>query len=174
MTHKPDNLRDDTVQRPFPNTEPDGVLRCEDVREKLLAYMTRELSESPSALVREHIRKCEICRAEAAEIENTLALLHASSDADTNPAPHLTDEQRKRILRAAFHPIMDWIDQHHRVISIMLALVVLIATFFTLRNFEIFKRQEVGDGIPIWRMFKSGELPELVEQARDREVPPDE
>ena len=144
------------------------VLKCEDIQEVLLAYMSRELGDTQSVLVREHIRKCDVCRAEAVEVEATLAMLRRGSQSCDVGDARLTDDRRKRILRAVFHPVIDWIDIHHRLVSILLALLVLGAACVALRNFEIFRREPLGEGIPIWRMFKSGKLPELVEQERLR------
>jgi hypothetical protein len=144
------------------------VLKCEDIQQVLLAYMSRELGDTQSVLVREHIRKCNVCRAEAVEIEAMLAVLRRGSPDMGGEDARLTDERRKRILRAVFHPVIDWMDIHHRFVSILLALLVLAAALVALRNFEIFRREPLEDGIPIWRMFKSGKLPELVEQERQR------
>jgi hypothetical protein len=55
-------------------------LKCEEIQQVLFSYMSRELGETQSVLVREHIRKCAVCRAEAVEIEETLALLKQSDD----------------------------------------------------------------------------------------------
>jgi hypothetical protein len=140
------------------------VLTCEEYQALLFAYMSRELGDTQSILVREHIRKCDRCRAEAAEIESTLALLKSASKTEASEASHLTDERRERILRAVFHPVMDWISRHHKMVSVVLAIVALIVTFFLLWDFEIFRNEPMDEGIPIWRMFKSGDLPELVEK----------
>jgi hypothetical protein len=144
------------------------VLKCADIQEVLLAYMSRELGDAQSLLVREHIRACDTCRAEAAEIEATLSLLHQAADDDEGVDDRLTDERRKRILRAALHPVIDWIDMHHRLVSIVLAVLVLAAALIALRDFKIFNPEPLEEGIPIWRIFKSGGLPELVERERLR------
>ncbi len=150
----------------------ENVLKCDDIQELLLAYMSRELGDAQSLVVREHIRKCETCRAEAAEIEATFALLRRGSEGGVE-GPRLTDERRERILRAVFHPVIDWIDVHHRLVSIALAILVLVVAFLAVRHAEIWKYEPVGEGIPIWRMFKSGRLPELVEQERQRQADED-
>ncbi len=137
-------------------------LKCEEIQEVLFAYMSHELGDTQSVLVREHIRKCDSCRSEAVEIEETLSMLHQSYE--THGHLRLSDDRRKRILLAVFHPVINWIDLHHNLVSILLALIVLLGTIFALRNFEIFRNEPLEDGIPIWRYFKSGELPELVEQ----------
>ncbi len=137
-------------------------LKCEEIQEVLLAYMSRELGETQSILVHEHIRKCDACRAEAVEIEDTLATLNHSNGADNHL--RLSSDRRKRILLAVFHPVINWIDLHHKLVSIVLAGVILATTIIDLRNFAIFRNEPLENGIPIWRYFKSGELPELVEE----------
>ena len=136
-------------------------LECKEIQEVLPAYMSRELGEAQSILIHEHLRKCETCRAEAAEIEETLALLKSSNTPDYL---RLSDDRRKRILLAVFHPAINWIDLHHKLVSIVLAVIVLATAILTLRNFAIFRDEPLEDSIPIWRYFKTGELPELVEQ----------
>lgn len=142
-------------------------LKCEEIQEVLFAYMSRELGETQSFLVHEHIRKCAACRAEAAEIEETLALLKQSDD-DLEHDSRLSDDRRKRILRAVFHPVINWIDLHHKLVSIVLALAVLATVIYALRNFEIFKREKLDDGVPVWIIFEKG-LPGLEENGERRE-----
>ncbi len=137
-------------------------LKCKEIQEVLAAYMSRELGETQSILVREHIRKCNACRADAAEIKETLSMLNQSNNIDNQL--RLSADRRKRILLAVFHPIINWIDLHHKLVSIVLALVVLATTIIALRNFAIFLNDPLENGIPIWRYFKSGKLPELVEK----------
>ncbi len=137
-------------------------LKCDEIQAVLLAYMTHDLGETQSILVREHIRKCDSCRAEAAEIEETFSLLRQTGG--TSDHLHLSDERRKRILLAVFHPAINWIDLHHKLVSVVLAVVILTTTILALRNFAIFRNEPLEEGIPIWRYFKSGELPEMVEK----------
>jgi len=134
-------------------TEGQALLKCEDIQDLLLAYMSRELGESQSMFIREHIRKCDDCKAEAAEIEAMFALLRSDSAASAGKDARLTDDRRKRIIRAVFHPVIDWIDIHHRLVSIVLAVVVLVVVFLAVRDAAIFKREPLEEGIPIWRMF---------------------
>lgn len=144
-----------------------GLLKCDDFQMLLFAYMSRELGDVQSRVVREHLRTCDACRREAADIEATLEALQAGAPGDNAGAnERLSDERRKRILRAVFHPVIDWIDRHHRLVSTTVAVLLLITVVLLLRDFAIFKRQQLEKGIPIWRMFKSGRLPELVEEAR--------
>lgn len=158
------------VSLPVPAEETENsLLRCEDIQVLLFAYMTRELGDVQSRVVREHVRTCDVCRQEAAAIEETLAMLRAGADESGEEALRLSDERRARLWRAVFHPVLDWIDRHHRLVAAVVALVTLLLTIFLLRHAAIWKQQQIEEGIPIWRMFRSGKLPELVEEAREQQ-----
>lgn len=148
-----------------------NLLRCEDIQMLIFAYMTRELGDVQSRVVREHLRSCQVCRQEASEIKETLAALRAGAD-DSSEELRLSDDRRERLWRAVFHPVLDWIDHHHRLVAGLAALLTLLLTLFLLRHAAIWRTQQVEEGIPIWRMFRSGKLPELVEQERRRQSPP--
>jgi hypothetical protein len=106
--------------------------------------------------VREHIRRCPKCAAEAADIESTLDLLKRS---DAPVDVRLSEERRERIIWAAFHPVMNWIDMHHRLVSLLLALLVLLAVFCSLRNFAIFRHIRLDDGITVKILRPPAEMP---------------
>lgn len=162
--------RDYTLHGSLPldaDEKDDSLLRCEDIHMLLFAYMTRELGDVQSRVVREHLRTCEAARQEAAEIEEMLSLLRADAD-DSAGDMRLSDERRERLWRAVFHPVLDWIDRHHRLVAGVVAVVVLLLTMFLLRHAAIWKREKLEDSIPIWRMFRSGNLPAAVEQAREQ------
>lgn len=146
-----------------------ALLRCEDMQMLLFAYMTRELGDVQSRVVREHLRTCETCRQEAAGIEETLVALRADADDGGDEALRLSDERRERLWRAVFHPVLDWVDRHHRLVAGVVAIFTLLLVIFLLRHAAIWKRQQIEEGIPIWRMFRSGKLPELVEQVMERQ-----
>jgi hypothetical protein len=141
---------------------------CDDVRGVLFEYMTHELGDARSRFVREHLRRCAACRAEAAEIKTTLAALHAADALVAASPDRLSADHRKRLLRAVMHPVRDWIGIHHRLVALVMAAVVLLAVLFAVRNVALFQIEETGPRIPIWKIFKSGGLPELVERERQR------
>jgi len=142
----------------------DQVLKCDEIQDVLLDYMSRQLGDARSVIVREHLRKCDNCRAEAAEMQSTLDLLRQASKEEPGLPDHLTDDRRKRIVRAIMHPIIDWMDRHHNLISIVVAIIVLAVVLAVLRIPR--KEEDLGPSIPIWKYFKSGDLPALVEKAR--------
>lgn len=156
-----------------------GLLKCDDIQVLLSAYMMRELGDVQSRVVREHLRQCEACRRVASELQAMLDALHAgAAEARAGEGARLSDERRARIWRAVFHPVLDWMYCHHRLVSIMAAVLAVLIVLFVCRHAEIFRKQKLEEGIPIWQMFRSGRLPELVEKAREeraqnaREEPP--
>ncbi len=151
-------------------TEPIGGarLKCDSIQHLLFAYMSHELGDVQSRAVREHLRQCGACREQASDIKTLLTAMQAASAAKMHAPLRLSADRRKRILRAVFHPIMDWIYCHHRLVSIGMAGTTIIVVFLLLRQAAIFREQQLEEGIPIWRMFRSGRLPELVEDVRRR------
>ena len=112
------------------------ITRCEDIQELLFDYMSRELGESRSALIREHLRKCPECQNVAAEIQTTLALLEGDSRETTNASARLSDERRKRLKWAVMHPILDWVYRQHMLVSLVVAIVVLAGTLVILATLK--------------------------------------
>ena len=118
-------------------------------KELLFDYMTRELGESRSALVREHIRLCEKCRAESREIQATLDLLQEDSKAGKDIPDRLSDDRRKRIIRAFMHPVMNWLERHHVIVSIVIALIVIAIVMLIAPKIKVFKKANPDRGVPV-------------------------
>jgi hypothetical protein len=142
-----------------------NLLYCGEIQEQLSSYMLRELGEKQSRLVHEHLRLCEACRKEAARIEKTAVLLQQHGAGATGVDPVLSEKRLERIRFAAMHPVFDWIYFRHRLVSGACAIGLVLLVLFLLRNFGLFREPDVEGSIPIWRMFRSGRLPELVEEA---------
>jgi hypothetical protein len=87
-----------------------------------------------------------------------LALLNDSAGISADS--RLSDDRRKRILLAVFHPVINWIDMHHRLVSILLALLVLAGVLLGLRHFAIFRPMNLGDSIPV-RIIPENGLPPM-------------
>jgi hypothetical protein len=104
---------------------------CAEVQELLFEYMARELGESRSAFVREHVRQCSDCQVIAAEIRATLDALHAGSDTSYMP-DRLSESRHRRVMWAFMHPILDWIYRHHVGVSWAMVVIVLLGTAITL------------------------------------------
>ena len=98
---------------------------CEAIRGLLVEYLGHELGGERAVMVREHIRACPECAAEAARLEKTLALLR---EAPMPSAPYaLSPTSRRRLQRAVAHPVLDWIFVHHRIVAWTVALGMLAA-----------------------------------------------
>ena len=125
-------------------------VRCEDIQELLFDYMSRELGQARSVLVREHLRKCEACTRQAAEIQSTLDLLSNASKEETNAPSKLTDERRKKLYWWYSHPIMLWIEQHHMIVSLIITILVLAIAGLILARTKGWKKEEPGTVYPVF------------------------
>jgi len=143
-------------------------LTCDAIQDVLTAYMSRELGAAPSRAVREHLRTCEDCRREAADIQTALDMLKAATPAPADDAV-LSAARRKRLTRAATHPIQEWMIVHRRLIALVTALAVIALSLYLVRDASLTKPEPDVDRIPIWRYFRSGDLPALVEEAMERQ-----
>jgi anti-sigma factor RsiW len=123
-------------------------LPCEEIRDLLFAYMTRELGAARSELVRAHLRKCAACRAAAAELQAALDLLHAASPAPDAAPRRLSDAHRRRVRRACMHPVLARIERHHTLVSIILAALVIAAVFLAVHARRAWNYR-VPAGIPV-------------------------
>lgn len=147
MNDSPDNAKNELNPAPAPAAgvlpdpyAPVKLMSCDDIQEVLFHYMNRELGPAQSDLVREHIRRCPNCQAASAEIQETLDALKTDSN---RPAPeHLSDDQRKHILWAVTHPIMDWIDRNHMIASVILAIIVMTVSLMLLWRMKIIRDME--------------------------------
>jgi len=117
------------------NTE--SVMHCEEIQDLLFDYMSRELGESRSAFVREHLRKCPDCQAAAREIKDTVDLLHAASADQAGLPERLSEDRRHRILWAVMHPILDWIYSHHILVSLVMTIMAALVGFCVLRKVHL-------------------------------------
>lgn len=140
-----------------------SIISCEEIREQLPAYMLRELGEKQSRLMHEHIRLCESCKREAAQFEKMAGALQKPQEAPGEPV--LSEKHMARIRFSAMHPVFDWIYYQHRFVSSVCAFLLLILVVVLLRNCALYKEPDLSGSIPIWRMFRSGDLPKLVEEA---------
>lgn len=137
---------------------------CDEVRGQLSAYMLRELGDKQSRLVHEHLRLCEACREEASRYETMAALLRAH-DGGGQESERLSEKRMARIRFTALHPVWDWVYYRHRFVSVGCAIMLVLLVILLLRDAMLFREPDFEGSIPIWRMFRSGRLPELVEDA---------
>ena len=112
-------------------------LKCEDIQSVLFDYMSRELGSARSDLVREHLRKCAVCRELAADIQSTLDLMHQARADEPGMAIALSDDHRKRMIKALTHPLLHWITENHILVSIVATVIVLIALALVLCTMKV-------------------------------------
>ncbi|MFC1498606.1 anti-sigma factor family protein [Verrucomicrobiota bacterium] len=124
-------------------------MKCEDIQEVLFDYMARELGDARSVLVREHMRKCEQCRSEAAEIQATIDLLRTDSKDDAGIPDHLSEERRARIIRALAHPVIHWIERHHILVSVIVTIMVIVVLLGFLKGVKMFKSRLEDPGVTV-------------------------
>ena len=141
-------------------------IRCEDISELLFDYMSHELGESRSILIREHLRKCEDCKRQAAEIQSTLELLNKASKEDTDLPSRLTDERRKKLYWWASHPAMLWIENHHTLFSAIVTLIIIAILGVILARAKLWEEDPPERVIPVWI---GRQLPAMTEA-----IPPDD
>lgn len=123
---------------------------CEDIRDLLFDYMSHELGKARSQLVREHIRRCEDCKKQAAEIQSTLELLNDASKQKADLPSRLTDERRKKLYWWYSHPMMRWIENHHVIFSLAVAALILAILLGVLYRAKIFKERPDEVVFPVW------------------------
>lgn len=126
-----------------------GVMNCGDIQTALFDYMTHELGQAQSDLVREHLRKCPDCQAEAVRIRHTLELLKEASRSDSSVPKRLSDDRRARMLYAFMHPVLDWVYAHHILVSIIVTTVALLLLFGTLRNVKAWRTGRLERGVQV-------------------------
>lgn len=123
MTNPSDNPGNAEAMR-GPLVGASGRVDCWRIEEVLFDYLSRELGEQQSLLVREHLRHCDPCRRQAAQLQSTVDLLRAQDPAATVVAC-LSNPRRRRLLRVLLHPVLDWIIRHHVMTAVLAALVAL-------------------------------------------------
>ncbi len=130
--------------------QPVFPVKCDDIRPLLFDYMTHELGEAQSVLVGEHLRRCEICRTEAAEIQNTIATLQAHDPA-RRAAQHLSAGRHRRLMRAVMHPVADWMLEHHWLTALLTALLILGSILLFLTFWNLNQPTETPIWIRVWQ-----------------------
>ena len=135
----------DTEKTEAMGEEDSPIVKCAEIQELLLDYSARELGESRSALVREHLLYCEACKNAFSEIMDTVSLLEGASTPSDELPSILTEKHRARVIRALTHPILDWIVVHHKLVASIIAIIVLACTVVALHKMKMFKVEKKPD-----------------------------
>ncbi|MCX7590841.1 MAG: zf-HC2 domain-containing protein [Kiritimatiellae bacterium] len=115
-------------------SEPEPLrLRCSEIQVLLFDYLSRELGPHRSDLVREHLRKCEVCRNAAAELQSTVDALRMLTENETTAPCRLSDERRASILWSVMHPFLDWVYRHHVICAVIITTIILVLMAMLLR-----------------------------------------
>lgn len=114
-----------------------GAVSCEKIQSLLFDYLSNELGDKQSWIVREHLRVCPHCSHESAQLQKTVSLLKKHTPPN-DLANHLPLSIRKRLRRAILHPIFEWVYAHRKftawTIAILLAAFVFwLACFFNMK-----------------------------------------
>jgi len=129
------------------STRPAGMSPCDEVQDVLLDYLNRELGPARSQFVREHVRRCERCRAAMAELSETIAVLNLARKA---PAPdRLSPERRRLMQRAVLHPVIDWILRHNRTVAVVCTVVLLAGLILLARWAMDIEEPDISGAVPV-------------------------
>ena len=106
---------------------------CATIRGELFAYLSHELGDGQSTLVREHLRRCPACSEEAVRIQKVVAALRLHDPGEA-AAPAFEGRRRRRLLWLMAHPFIAACVRHHVATSIVVAVVLLaVATLVVMR-----------------------------------------
>lgn len=140
----------DNKQKPEQSgPRPVAIIPCDEIQELLTAYMTKELGESQSALVREHLRKCAKCQAMARDIQSAFDLFAEDRNRERSEHVRLSDRHRARLRRAYMHPLYGWFELHHWLIAIILSILIFAAGLWILSEIVSEIMDDGGDSVPV-------------------------
>ena len=103
-------------------------MNCEEAKSLLTKYLLGDLDEAQASAVRAHLKKCDICSAEAAEIQPTLDLLREALS-DTEPAPARLDVDRHGLIYAeeprGMGRIIDFVSRDYPAVRRLASVLVI-------------------------------------------------
>ncbi|MDA0576840.1 MAG: zf-HC2 domain-containing protein [Verrucomicrobia bacterium] len=121
--------------------------RCEDIQELLFDFVSHELEASRADLVRRHLSRCPACKREAAELLETVTALRAATEA-TAPT-HVSADRRERMAWTVMHPVRDWLREHHLLISLVLAAILVAIAWVIVDRVAPMKQDPLPEGIEV-------------------------
>ncbi len=124
-------------------------MKCEEVQQHLFAYLTHEISQNSSQLIKQHLSKCDNCQAEAEQIKKALDILKINADIKENIPTRLSEKRRELIIRSFMHPVLDFIYRHHIIISLIAALITIFSAFVVLWHLKIYFYDKPPAGIEV-------------------------
>lgn len=106
-------------------------LDCGKIRDMLFEYMSHELGDPQSLLVREHLRHCEACSDTAQKFQKTIEFMRRHDPAESVAAA-ISPKRRRRLIWLMEHPFVAKCLKHYKMTSLVVAVLVLIVTFLYL------------------------------------------
>lgn len=137
------------MSEPANPSRPENAANCESIQSVLCAYLTRDLGAAQADLVREHLKKCPVCRADGADLRRTLGALREASRSESRIPTRLSDARRARVLRAFMHPVLDWMYAHHALVSVVLAALALALLVGALRWVGAWRAERWETGVEV-------------------------
>jgi anti-sigma factor RsiW len=122
--------------------------KCEDVREVLFDYVSREMGPARLLVVREHLRNCESCRAAEEELQKTTDFLKKASQSMEGVPVRLSEDRRAWMDRAVMHPVLYWIWRHNVLVATVAVALFLLAMVLVLKHAAV-RDDVVDESIPI-------------------------
>ncbi len=116
--------------------------KCADIQELLFDFVSHELEPSRADLVRRHLGRCPACRAQAAELRETVMALRAAAATDSAIPQHVSPDRRERLVWSVMHPVRDWLRTHHVLVSLLVAVILLVALWAILRRVDAIPEEE--------------------------------
>ncbi|MDA0321164.1 MAG: zf-HC2 domain-containing protein [Verrucomicrobia bacterium] len=127
-------------------------MNCSDIQNRLTDYISKETTGAVSDTIRIHLESCPNCRTVAKDLNETLDILKLDSEGRLGDAAQLTEERREEIVRAYTHPVIHWVETHHILVSIIVALtlILLAAAAMIVINSSRDEAPEPVDGVEVW------------------------
>jgi predicted anti-sigma-YlaC factor YlaD len=146
---------------------------CDEIQGLLFDYMTRELGQARSDLVREHLRKCEKCQTAARETGETLDLLQTAKKVEEGAPAKLSEDRRRRVMRSVMHPVMHWMETNHIIVSVIVAIVLILCILMVLAQMKIMDDKRKGHWIDVQVDIDGRTLTQRVERVQEPPLPLD-
>lgn len=122
---------------PLFDVEARRKLKCGEIQEHLVAYLTHDLGEARTVIVREHLRKCQDCTDALNDIQTAFEALQKTKHLDADIPAHLSEEERSVVFTAVSSPLNNWLDRHHRLIAIIVTVLIFGVVLLLLSRLRV-------------------------------------
>ncbi len=101
----------------------------------LFEYMSHELGDPQSLLIREHLRHCEGCSEAAMKLQKTIDWMKRNDPAESMPT-EISPKRRRRLIWLMEHPFVARCLKHYKRTSLVVAVIVMILVFLYLLTIQ--------------------------------------